>query len=87
MEDTTATDADIKDPPALDGETMTLKLPDVPPAENSKDEKSQEQDSKNVNGDLSSAAGKAVKPPSPPPRYPTDEFDDLLKRFEALKKR
>lgn len=51
----------------------TPNLPDIPPTEDEDDGK-----------------GKATKVATPPPTYtspPEDDFDELTKRFEALKKR
>jgi hypothetical protein len=68
-----------------------IKLPDVPVTKGEGKDDNSDQSSGGINGKVDSKSdsnsAKAGKTSTPPPKYPADDFDELIKRFEALKKR
>ncbi|KAK7686613.1 hypothetical protein QCA50_010213 [Cerrena zonata] len=64
----------------------TPKLPDVPPTDESIDEKSNTATSA-TSATTTGAAKASTTAKQPPPPKPEDEFEALARRFEALKKR
>ena len=67
-----------------------IKLPDVPVTKDEGKGDDSDQSSGGINGKVdgkSDSNSKAGKTSTPPPKYPADDFDELIRRFEALKKR
>jgi hypothetical protein len=82
---------DTKPVLAPESEVPEIKLPDVPSTKDGGKSNGSDQGNNGVNskvdGNPDSNSAKSGKISTPPPRYPEDDFDELIKRFEALKKR
>jgi hypothetical protein len=75
---------------APESDVPEIKLPDVPLTKDERKSNDSDQGSGvngKVDGNPNSYSAKSGKFSTPPPRYPEDDFDELIKRFEALKKR
>jgi vacuolar protein sorting-associated protein IST1 len=75
-----------------DTDAPIIKLPDVPVTKEGRIDKGLDRNgsstsNEKADGKSDSTSVKVIKSPTPPPRYPADDFDELIKRFEALKKR